>query len=404
MLSDSFGKTWLFCAALVLIGLIGSLTIDMYVPVMPDVARSLGVSATAIKLSLSYYLVPYAFGQLFYGSLSDCFGRKRILLPAIIIGVIGSASCATASTITHFYMGQVLQGAGFSAIGAIAPAMARDVFDDIKFAQVGSILSLVFGLGPIFSPIFGSYIGHFFGWHMIFIIISIYSLFAIFIIFFVTETHDKKHRHVFHIVPILKTYFRILTDAIFLKNTLSKSAAYTGFIVFYTVTPFMLQDHLKLTVIQYGWVTLTLTSSILLAKLVNTLLLKYVDINRIIFLSTLVLLFASSLLLALSLFNFYSVTTIVVPFIIFGVGSGFLFSNATVAAFHSFKKVAAGSVSGLLNGLQLLSAFVGSAISAHLGITSLLPLAIFMCCMSLLTVTQYVYLEYKSQNKLIVQN
>lgn len=400
MLSDNLGLTWLFCAALVLIGLTGSLTIDMYVPVMPDVAKSLGVSATAIKLSLSCYLVPYAIGQLFYGSLSDCFGRKKVLLPAIIIGVIGSASCATASTITHLYLGQILQGAGFSAIGAIAPAMARDVFDDLKFAQVGSILSLIFGLGPIFSPIFGSYIGHYFGWHMIFIIISVYSLLTIFIIsFFITETHDKKHRHVFHIVPILKTYLRILTNTVFLKNTLSKSAAYTGFIVFYTVTPFMLQDHLKLTVIQYGWVTLTLTGSILLAKLVNTLLLKYIDINRIIFLSTLVLLFASSLLLAFSLLSFYSVTTIVVPFIIFGVGSGFLFSNATVAAFHSFKKVAAGSVSGLLNGLQLLSAFVGSAISAHLAITSLLPLAIFMCCMSFLTVAQYVYLEYKFQSK-----
>lgn len=392
MRADSVVRTWLFCALLVIIGLTGSLAIDMYVPAMPAIANALHASSTTIKLSLSLYLVPFALGQLFCGPLSDCFGRKRVLMPTVVVGFAGSLLCALAPTITLFYLGRILQGLGFSAIGATLPAMARDVFDDKRFAQVGSILSMVFGLGPIFSPIVGGYISHYFGWRMIFEVTTVYSAFILLLVWwFITETHDKQQRHVFHIVPILQTYGRILKDHIFLKNTLSKSAAYTGFIVFYTVTPFMLQDHLHLTAVEYGWVTLILTGSILLAKFINTFTLNYIKIEKLIFLSLITLVSACVLLLIQSLFGLYSVAAIVIPFVIFGFGSGFLFANTTTAAFHSFKKTAAGSVSGLLSAVQLLSAFVGSAIAAHLGVTTLIPLAVFLCVITCIALIQYIY-------------
>lgn len=216
--SSSIQK-WFFCMLLILTGLIGSLSIDMYVPAMPAVAKYLLVSAKTIKLSLSLYLVPYALGQLFYGPLSDCFGRKRILLPAIALGMIGSACCAIAANSATFYAGRMLQGAGFSAIGATIPAMARDVFSDKKFAQISSILSLVFGLGPIFAPILGGYINHWFGWHKIFIMISYYALLVITLVFFfIPETHNKNNRHTFSITAIAQTYTHILKNTVFLKK------------------------------------------------------------------------------------------------------------------------------------------------------------------------------------------
>ena len=81
----------IFCSLLLFIGMIGSLTIDMYVPSLPVIARSFVVTATATKYTLTIYLISYAFGQLFYGPFVDCFGRKQILLWAIVVGTIGKS-------------------------------------------------------------------------------------------------------------------------------------------------------------------------------------------------------------------------------------------------------------------------------------------------------------------------
>ena len=155
----------------------------------------------------------------------------------------------------------------------------------------------------------------------------------------------------------------------------------------------MLQEHLHLTTIQYGWITLALTVTILLTKLINTFLLEYIHVDKIVFYSLIVLLAACGLLLTFALQHLYTVETIVIPFILFGAGSGFLFSNGTVAAFRDFKRVASGSVSGLINCIQFLFAFVGSTIAAHIDITHLLPLALLLIMMTLLTFIFYICLD-----------
>ncbi len=399
-IANSSPNIFWFCALLVFIGMTGSLTIDMYVPSMPSIAHAFSTSSTAIKDSITLYLVTYGLGQLFYGPIADCFGRKKIVLLAVIVGLLGSLCCFYSSSITLFYLGRVLQGAGYAAIAVSAPAMARDVLTDKQFAQAGSILSMVFGLGPVLSPLLGSYISHYFGWRMVFEVISLYS-FLVFlaIVFLIPETQDKKDRHQFHIVPILKTYYEIFKHPVFLANAMSKSIAYTGFMVFYTVTPFMLQGHLHLTTVQYGWVTLALTLTILLAKMVNTFILNVVNIEKLIFYSTILLAFSGLLLLVVALTGAYSLYAILIPFMVFGIASGFLFSNTTVVSYQPFKGKAAGSVSGLLSGLQLISAFVGAFIAAHLGLSTLLPLGIFMTLITALVLWQYIYLTRQSEVK-----
>ncbi len=382
----------LFCSIIIFIGMIGSLAIDMYVPSMPGIANTFATTAVAVKLSITLYLLAYAIGIFFYGPIIDSFGRKPVILVAITVGLIGSILCFLSDSITTLYIGRFLQGAGFAAINVAAPAMARDIFDDKQFAQVSSILSMFFGLGPIFSPIIGSYIDHYFGWRTVFSVLSVYSILVILVVIFaIPETHEEEQHHVFHIKPILKTYWNIAKNNIFLANTLSKSVAYAGFMIFYTVTPFMLQKYMGLTVLQYGWITLALTGAIFITKFINTIALAYVDVDKIIFLSIIMLAIAGSLLLLFGILGYYSLFTLLLPFMLFGIGSGFLFSNTMAAAFKPFKGKASGSVSGLLNGTQLFAAFIGSAIAAHLGITSLLPLGILMAVMSIGVVVQYVY-------------
>lgn len=383
---------WLFCFVLILLGIAGPMASDMYAPAMPAQAKAFMTSTHAIELSLSLYMVVAFFGLLFYGALSDCFGRKRMLAIGLSLGIVGSLVCWVAPGIPTFYLGRVIQGLGFSAAPGILPAMSRDVFEGKRLAQAASIISVAFGFSPLIAPVIGGYISMHFGWRMIFLGLALYVTASMLAMLFLPETHPSNKRRSFHVAPMVQTYATIIKDAHFLKNMFSKAIAYTCFIVFYTVTPFMLEKQLHLTAVQYGWITLAITGTILLAKSLNSLLLNKVGLDQLIFLSNCCLFAASVLMLFFACLGWYSLATILIPFALMGMGCGFLFSNASTAAFKSFNGLSSGSVAGLLNGMQRLFAYAGSAIAAHLVITNLMPLALLMTLFTGFSLVQYIYL------------
>lgn len=382
---------WLFCLVLIALGISGPMAADMYAPAMPAQAKALMTSMHVIELSITLYMGISFMGLLIYGSLSDCFGRKRMLAIGLVLGAIGSLICWAAPSIRFFFLGRLIQALGFSATPCILPAMARDVFNGTKLAQVASIISVAFGLSPLISPIIGGYVSSHFGWRMIFIGISFYVLASMFAMVFIPETHTTNKRSTLKIKSVLNMYRHILKDHNFLKNMFSKSIAFICYIIFFTLTPFMLEDHLHLTPVEYGWVTLALTAAILFAKALNTFLLSKFSLEAIIVFSNILLFGSSILLLSFAFFNFYSVTSILLPFTLMGISCGFLFSNTSTAAFKSFNGLSSGSVAGLLNGMQRLFACAGSAIAAHLAITSLMPLALLMTLVTGFSLVQYVF-------------
>ena len=86
-------------ALLALLVAFGPVATDMYVPSMPDIGRLLGASAAEVQLTLSSYLVGFAIGQIIYGPISDQYGRKPVLLTALVLFCAGSLACAAAPTI-----------------------------------------------------------------------------------------------------------------------------------------------------------------------------------------------------------------------------------------------------------------------------------------------------------------
>lgn len=387
-----------YCGLLLFIGMIGFMAMDMYVPSMPFIAKDFAINTTLVRYTISIYLASYAVGILFYGPLSDSVGRKPVLLSATIIGTLGSVMCMFAPNIVLLNIGRLLQGIGYAGISVIAPVIARDIFDDKLFAQVASVISLAFGLGPIVSPVIGGYLDHLFGWRSVFEVMSVYStLILLVVIFVIPETHCPEHRTRYHFKEILKTWQHILSNHVFKANAIGKSFVYTGFIVFYAVTPFMFQDHLGFTSVQFGWVTLSITGVIVLSKFLNTIALSKVRIETIILYSFAVIALSGIFLFILSVMGVYSVAGILIPFIFFGLGSGFLFPNATVVCYQPFKSVSSGSVSALLTGMQMIFAFIGSAIAAHLPVKTMLPLGVFLGLLCGFAFLQYLYFTRSSK-------
>lgn len=381
-----------FCCLIIFMGMIASLATDMYVPSLPFIATSFSATATAVKWTITFYYISFAFGQLCYGPLMDSFGRKNVVLIALIVGVAGSVLCARAPSLAALYVGRLFQGAGFASTGVAAMSIARDVLSHQRFMEVGSILSTVFGLGPVISPIIGAYVEHAMGWRMTFVIQSGYAALSfLLIVVLLSETHPPDQRHIFHIKPISKAYFTIIRNHFFLGNILAKAVAMAGFVIFYSITPFMLQDHLGVSVVAYGWITLALSGAILISKLLNTYLLRRINIDSIIWAAILILLTGCVLLLIFALLQWFNLFVILFPFSLVGIAAGFLFSTTTTQAFKPFTGMAA-SISGLMGFICLFATMLASAVASHVSNSSLLPLSVLMISLAAIATVGYYFL------------
>ena len=105
---DERGPGWLFLVALITITLIGPLAVHMYIPIMPTIQQAFGVSTFMTTLTFSMVLFVMAFGTLIYGSASDRYGRKPVLMVGLFLFVAGSVICAVATSFEFFIAGRLL--------------------------------------------------------------------------------------------------------------------------------------------------------------------------------------------------------------------------------------------------------------------------------------------------------
>jgi DHA1 family bicyclomycin/chloramphenicol resistance-like MFS transporter len=147
---------------------LGALTMSMYTPSMPAIAHALGVDPGMVQATLSIYLVGFAVGQLFYGPLSDRFGRRPVLILGLIVFVAGSVACGLAESIESLIAARLLQALGAAAGSTLGRAMVRDIHTRDQAARVLSIIGMALAVAPAAGPVAGGYLQVWFNWHAIF--------------------------------------------------------------------------------------------------------------------------------------------------------------------------------------------------------------------------------------------
>jgi DHA1 family bicyclomycin/chloramphenicol resistance-like MFS transporter len=146
----------------------GAVTIDLYLPTLPAIARDYGVSAAAVQLTLSTFFVGMAIGQLFFGPLSDRIGRRPTILIGCAVYVAASLACALAPSIEALVAGRFFQALGCCAAMVTCRAIVRDRYDHGDSARIFSLLMLVLAIAPLLAPTIGGWIALAAGWHAVF--------------------------------------------------------------------------------------------------------------------------------------------------------------------------------------------------------------------------------------------
>jgi DHA1 family bicyclomycin/chloramphenicol resistance-like MFS transporter len=154
----------------------GPISLDLYLPSLPELATDLGTSTSSAQLTITACLLGLAVGQLIAGPLSDQFGRRRPLLIGLVCYLLTSLACAFAPTIELLLVLRLLQGLSGAAGLVIARAIARDLYEGRALLIFFSRLILVSGLAPVVAPLLGGQLARVTDWRGIFVVLAGFGL------------------------------------------------------------------------------------------------------------------------------------------------------------------------------------------------------------------------------------
>ena len=155
----------LLLAALVTLA---SFATDMGLPVLAQTAASLGVSPATAALTMSVFMVGFAFGPLVVAPVSDRFGRRPILLTGVATFAVFGALGAFAQSLGALLVWRLLMGAGAGTAQVLVIATVRDLFSGGEARTRQSYVNLAAGLAPMIAPTLGVWIAVIGGWRAIY--------------------------------------------------------------------------------------------------------------------------------------------------------------------------------------------------------------------------------------------
>ncbi|HVU43040.1 MAG TPA: multidrug effflux MFS transporter [Xanthobacteraceae bacterium] len=158
----------LFTLSLASISLIGPLAVHLFMPVIPAVKAALGLSEALAQLTFSIALFSMAFATLVYGSLSDRYGRRPVLLSGLCLFLVGSAISAVADSIGVLVVGRLVQAVGAGCGITLVRAIAQDVYGSARLVKAIAYLTMAYTIGPMIAPMVGGVLIDVLGWRSVF--------------------------------------------------------------------------------------------------------------------------------------------------------------------------------------------------------------------------------------------
>ena len=147
------------------ISMLMPLSIDMYLPSMPTIAKQFNVADSTVQLTISCYLLGFSLGQLLFGPLTDSYGRRKILTSGLIIFIIAVFCCGLATSINQLITARFFHGIAASATTIVINALMKHIYRDRdEFSKMMSFVMLISNVAPLLAPIIGGFILFWFDW------------------------------------------------------------------------------------------------------------------------------------------------------------------------------------------------------------------------------------------------
>lgn len=217
----------------------GPLSIDLYLPALPAMAAGLAASAEAVQLTITVFLAGFSVGMLFYGPISDRYGRRTVLLSGIALFALASLACVLAVAVEQLILARFLQALGGGAASVLARAVVRDVYTPTEAIRKLSLMAMVTAIAPLLAPILGSVLLEHFGWRGTFGALLVWGLLSLLVVCFqLPETLPVERRGQLSLTSAFAAYGRLLSDPVALGLLLAGGMSFAAMFAYITGGPF----------------------------------------------------------------------------------------------------------------------------------------------------------------------
>ena len=335
---------------------IGPLTIDTYLPALPELSAEMAASDAQVQLTITGLLVGLGLGQLIIGPLSDTVGRRLPLLIGLAAHGAMSLLCALAPSIGMLTATRALQGVAGAAVSVVVMAIVRDLFTGIRAAQLLSRLVLVIGVAPILAPSLGSALLNITSWRGIFVVLAGAAA-SLWVLAWraLPETLPAYRRQPATVGGSLRSYRRLFRDGTFLVMVAVAGLSFATVFAYVAGAPFILQGRYELSPQQFGLAFSTNAVGMIIMTQLNPILVGRHGPVRVMSIGVLVAAGGALALLTTALTGFGGMIGFLVPLGVIMGAAGICFPNAPAIALSRHGEVA-GTAAALLGASQFLVA------------------------------------------------
>ena len=362
-------------ATLVLLSGLGALSMNMFLPSLPGMARDFGVRYSVMQLSVSAYLAVSAVVQLLVGLLSDRYGRRPVIMAALTIFVLATLGTLLAPTAAVFLGFRMMQASVVTGL-VLSRAVVRDMVPGPQAASMIGYVTMGMSLAPMLGPIAGGALDEVFGWRATFITLGACGLLVLALIW--ADLGETGQRGTGSFADQARHYPELLTSRRFWGYALAATTSSGAFFAYIGGAPFVGAEVFGLSPAAVGYYFAAPAISYALGNFLSGRYSVRLGIERMVLAGAIVstLPLAAALVLDLAALS-HPLTFF--PFVgLMALGNGLLLPNAN-AGMMSVRPELAGTASGLggtmtIGGGAALAALAGALLSVESGATPLLLL------------------------------
>lgn len=365
---------------LALITFSGTMAMHVFVPALPQAAAQLGASAGSMQLTVSFYILGLAVGQLVYGPLADHFGRRPVLMLGMAVYAAAGCAAALAPGIHALIAARLFQALGGCAGLVLGRAIVRDGAAGADAARRLALMNLMVTVGPGIAPLIGTALATTAGWRSIFVALSALGLANLLLGWRLVPETSGGAGH--GLRTVLRNYRQLLVSRRFLGFAIGGGCATTSMYAFIGAAPFIFVDQLHRPAHEVGLYLAVNILGLWLGSLAASRLVGRVPLRRLLIGGNLLSCLGAFAFLLATATGLLSVPPTILPMAVFTFGVG-LASPAALTEALSVNPLVAGSASGLYGFAQMVIGAVCASL-AGLGSSPALAAAVVLCVAGLL--------------------